>query len=293
MYLLFDIGGTNMRLAVSKNGESVDDMEVIPTPQGFEEAIQKFKDVAAELSKNEKITKIAGGIAGSLDKTKSMLVASPHLGRWINKPLKSQLEQIFEVKVALENDAMLSGLGEAVYGIGKDYSIVGFIGIGTGLGGAKIVNGKIDENSLGFEPGHQVIEMNGKLCHCGGRGHLESYVAGGYFKENYGVEGVNLTGEMKKEICRYLAAGLNNTVVHWSPDVVVLGGSVIDNLEIQTIQEYFDEALTIFNHASDFSVSIPNHSSPVEAGDVGSHVKLLKNSLEDKAGLFGALALIK
>lgn len=259
-----------MRIATSKDGKTLGEIKIVPTPKDFDTGIQNLKQITDELSKGEEIIKIVGGIAGPLDKEKSMLVASPHISGWVNKPLKQTLEQTFGVEVLMENDATLSSLGEAVYGSGKDYSVVGYVGIGTGVGGAKIVNGKVDQNALGFEIGHQIIESNGKVCHCGGKGHLESYVAGGYFKEDYGVEANELGPENKEEISKYLATGLNNIAVCWSPEVIILGGSVMNSLSLETVQKYFDEALVIFPQK----------------------IKLLKSELEDKAGLYGALALI-
>lgn len=270
MHLLFDIGGTNMRVAISKDGKTLGETKTVSTPKEFETGIQSIKQIASELLNGSQIIKIAGGIAGPLDKDKSTLIASPHIAGWVNKPLKQTLEQTFGVEVLLENDATLAALGEAVFGAGKDYSVIGYVGIGTGVGGAKIVNGKVDQNALGFEIGHQIIESNGKVCHCGGKGHLESYVAGGYFKENYGVEANQLSPENKEEICKYLATGLNNIAVHWSPEVIILGGSVMNSLSLETIQKLFDESLTIFP----------------------TKMKLLKAELADKAGLYGALALI-
>src|SRR6185437_2466030 len=111
------------------------------------------------------ITQAAGGIAGVLNKAKDQLLNAPNLVNWINQPLGQSLSDIVSVSVKLENDASLGGLGEATYGSGQGYKIVGYLTIGTGVGGTRIVNGRIDQNALGFEPGHQTIDINGPLCH--------------------------------------------------------------------------------------------------------------------------------
>ncbi len=178
MYLLFDIGGTNMRVAVSSDGKEILHSKIIPTPKDCEQGIQAFKQIAEELGKGEKITGIAGGIAGPLDGDKTMLLASPHISGWIQKPLKNELEKIFGCKVILENDTTTGGIGETVKGAGKGYSVVAYIAIGTGIGGKRVVDGKIYKDSFNFEPGHQIIVPDGNLCKCGGKGHLESYVSG-------------------------------------------------------------------------------------------------------------------
>lgn len=270
MYLLFDIGGTNMRVAVS-DGSSVDEPRIVPTPADIQQGLTTIKNIADELSQGQKIQAVAGGVAGPLDKENTMLINSSHIGGWVNKPLKKELENLFEATVHLENDASLGGLGEAIAGAGKGYGIVAYLTISTGVGGVRVVNGKIDENSLGFEPGHQIIIADGNLCNCGGRGHLETYVGGFYLEKTYGqkAEVLNDPG-IWDQVAKYLAIGLNNTIVHWSPDIVVLGGGISKSILLEEVQTYLRQNLTIFPEP------------PV----------ISKGILGDKAGLFGALDLL-
>ncbi|MBI2314469.1 ROK family protein, partial [Candidatus Daviesbacteria bacterium] len=163
MFLVFDIGGTNMRLAVSRDGKNIEEPKILKTPKDFDEGMLLFKKTALNLSDGEKIKAAAGGIAGPLDGKKEMLVNSPNLAGWVKKPLKKALEKFFGAPVFIENDAALSGLGEATYGSGQGYKIIVYITISTGVGGARIVNSHIDTNALGFEPGHQIIEKDGVL----------------------------------------------------------------------------------------------------------------------------------
>lgn len=271
MTLTFDIGGTNMRVAVSVDGETLTNSKIVPTPKDFEQGIQILKQVSKELS-GEKIESVAGGIAGPLDQDKTGLVKSSHILGWAGKPLKNELEKIFNAEVKLENDTAIGGLGEANFGAGKGYKIISFITIGTGVGGARIVDGKIDKNSLGFEPGHQIIVPEGNLCNCGGKGHLETYVAGSYLEKNYHQKSEDIKDpKIWDEVARYLSIGLTNTVVHWSPDIVILGGSVTQSIPLEAVQKYLNEYLTVFPKAP-----------PV-----------IKSTLGDDAGLYGALKLIK
>jgi predicted NBD/HSP70 family sugar kinase len=247
MYLLFDIGGTNMRIALSRTGQKIDEIKNITTPPSFEEGISKFKELGMELSRGEKIEGISGGIAGPLDKDKTMLIASPHIAGWVNKPLKLKLEEAIGASVKLENDSLLGGLGEAVYGAGKGKKIVAYIALGTGVGGARFIDGEIDKNSLGFEPGHQIIVPEGDSCNCGGRGHLESYVGGLNIEKRYQIKAEEISDpKVWDEIARYLAIGLNNTIVHWSPVTIVLGGSVARKIPLDATQSYLSQYLTIF-----------------------------------------------
>ncbi len=272
MYLLFDIGGTNMRVAVSSDGKEILNSKIIPTPADFNIGIQDFKLVADELADGEKITGVAGGIAGPLDSEKTMLLASPHIPDWINKPLKSELIKAFGCKVIVKNDCVLTALGGAVRGAGAGYPIVAYLGIGTGIGGARIVNKKVDENALGFEPGHQIIVPDGRACNCGGKGHLEAYVGGLYIEKTYGQKAENIKDlKIWDEIAKHLAIGLNNTIVHWSPDIVVLGGSVMKSLPLDKVKNHLSQILTIF----------PNKP------------KLALATLGHRAGYYGALELLK
>ncbi len=259
MYLVLDIGGTNTRIATSANGKTLTDVKTIPTDQEFEQAIVSISQIAEELTKGEKIQAAACGVAGALDKDKNLLIKSPHIAGWVQKPIKQDLEKAFAASVYLENDAHLGGLGEATFGAGKDHNIVAFITIGTGVGGVRIVNQKIDANSSGFEPGHQIIIPEGNACDCGGKGHLETYIAGSYLKENTNWD----------EVARYLAIGLNNIIVHWSPDIVILGGAIAQKISLDKVRLYLNESLKIFTPP-----------------------QVVKSLLGNEAGLHGGLALL-
>jgi glucokinase len=271
MYLVFDIGGTNMRVGISPDGSDIKETKSIPTPQNFDEGLGALKQVAKELATGKKIVAAAGGIAGSLDNNKTMLVASPHIQDWVNKPLRNTLETILGTSVKLENDSLLGGLGEAVYGAGGNQEIVAYIAVGTGVGGARFVKGRIDENSLGFEPGHQIIINNGNACRCGGKGHLEAYIGGKYLEEKYQKSSVDIHDpQIWDDVAKYLSIGLTNAIVLWSPNIVVIGGSVANKIPLDKTQVYLNNNLTIF----------PNKPT------------LTKASLA-YPGLFGALELLK
>lgn len=247
MHLVFDIGGTNLRVAVSSDGKTLSAIKVVPTPQDFNEGIRTLKQVSDELSRGQKIEKAAGGITGPLDKQKIMSLRPPHQPDWGQKPLKEELEQVLGVPVHLENDTALAALGEALLGTGAGSKIVAYLTISTGVGGARIVGGKIDENSLGFEPGHQIIIPDGQLCDCGGKGHLESYVSGSGIAKIYGKKAEDISDpKVWEEVTSYLAIGLNNTIVHWSPDILVLGGSVMKSISLDKVTSYLKDMLKIF-----------------------------------------------
>lgn len=271
MYLLFDIGGTSTRISTSLDGKTLAETKIIPTDKYFEQAAQSITEITEQLTKGQQIEMAAGGVAGILDKDKSLLTKSPHLEGWVFRPVKEKLEEIFNCPVFLENDAHLGGLGEANFGAGKNHQIVAFVTIGTGVGGVRIVDQKIDRNSQGFEVGHQIILPDGPPCDCGGKGHLETFVAGSYLERTHQQKPDQITDEsIWIEAAKYLGIGLNNVIVHWSPDIVVLGGSIIKKIPLDKLQ------LNVLDNLKIFSVK----------------PKITLAVLGDKAGLFGALKLI-
>lgn len=272
MYLVFDIGGTNTRIAKSSDLKTISEPKIISTSAVFEEGVQAFKQAADELLAGEKVEKIAGGIAGILDTEKSRLLFSPHIEGWIQKPLKEELEKLFNVLVRLENDTAVNGLGEANFGAGRGKRIVAYITVSTGAGGVKIENGRIDENALGFEPGHQIIDPEGNLCNCGGKGHWEAYIAGSYLEKIYHQKGEEIKDPaIWDEVAKYTAIGLNNVIVHWSPDIVVLGGAVSQSISLDRVQAYLKENLKVFPEPP----------------------QVVKATLSNESGLYGALELLK
>ena len=172
-------------------------------------------------------------------------------------------------------DAALVGLGEAVSGTGKGHRIVAYMTVSTGVGGVRIVNGKIDENALGFEPGHQVINFDGPNCTgCGVSGHLESYICGRDVEAKYKMKPYEIADpKIWDDLAKYLAYGVNNTLIHWSPDILVLGGSMMKRvgIPIDNVRQYVKQ----------FTKILPQ-TPPIELASLG-----------DWGGLYGGLELYR
>lgn len=275
MYLVFDIGGSKTRLALSKDKQTIGEPKVIDTPEEFEAGIKLISETVKEMLGSEKLIAAAGGVAGVLNKEKTELSRAAHLMKWAWKPLKEELEKAFLVPVRLENDSAVVGLGEAHEGRGKDQKIVAYLTVSTGVGGARIVGGKIDENSFGFEPGHQIIDPNGKMClACGIKGHLEAYISGYQVGIEHKMPPYEIAdAEVWEELSKYLAYGVNDILVHWSPDIVVIGGSMMKRvgIPIERVRHHLKDIFKIFPQ-------IP----PVELATLG-----------DLGGLYGGLALLR
>ncbi len=236
-----------MRLAVSENLQKISEPKILETPQSYEEGIAIFKKTAESLVNGEKIEAIAGGIAGPFDEKKRSLVGSPNLKDWIGKPFKQELEKTFAAPVFIENDTAMVGLGEAHFGAGRGYKIVAYLTLSTGVGGCRIVDGKIDEKTIGFEPGHQIIDAGKTLCpECDGN-YLGQYISGKAIFKRTGKKPEEIDDpDFWRRIAVFLAYGLNNTIVHWSPEVVLLGGSLMNKIDIAVVAEELAKILKIF-----------------------------------------------
>lgn len=253
MYIAFDIGGTKMRIAASKDRKRLMGEPVVEnTPDDFDRGIQFFCDIVRELARGENIEAVAGGIAGSLNREKTELVNAPNMQNWVGKPLKDSLSRQICSPVYLENDTAMVGLGEAYAGSGMGYDIVVYITVSTGVGGVRIVNGTIDKGKMGFEPGHQIIDVDNTLCKNCRSGQLEDMISGTATSRRFGVPAyeVNNPKVWNTELPKWLAYGLYNTMLHWSPDVIVLGGSMIIGnpaINLAQTEQYLRELNTVFH----------------------------------------------
>ncbi|MEK7622112.1 MAG: ROK family protein [Patescibacteria group bacterium] len=205
MLLLFDIGRTKFRFARSLDAETISAPEIISTPATVEEGVKRI--VEAVKQSKEPITAV-------------VIAASRKV--WEGAPFADLVRRELGVPVHLENDAALGGLGEALHGAGRGFRLIAYVTVSTGVGGAKIEAGRIDENAFGFEPGQQIIAMSDQNT-----GRLEDYVSGFAVAQRFGRPPRELTDDkIWQDLSHYLAAGLTNILLHWSPDCLVLGGSM-------------------------------------------------------------------
>lgn len=275
-YLLFDIGGTKTRVAISEDLETIAASKSFATPKTFEKGIKEIIDTAKDLKPKTPIKAIAGGIRGLLNEDRTGIDNDAILSNWSKKPLVATLHKHFKVPVYLENDAALAGLGEAVYGAGKGIDIVVYHTISTGVGGVKIENGAIDISSTGFEPGHQVLDIDRTILGDEITPTLENLVSGAGLEARLGMKPYEIPQEdmVWDELAEYLAQGLRNTILYWSPDVIVLGGSMIlgdPKIPLEAIRKYTVEVLDGF-------VACPF---------------ITTGAFTDEAALYGSMAYIK
>lgn len=236
MNLALDIGGTKTRLGLISDTYRLLETEIFPTNKNYEAGLKEILDFVK--AKDLRISNVCVGIAGVLDK--DTLFSSPNLKGWLGKPIKADFEKKLSANVIVENDAALAGLGEAVYGAGKEAKIVGYLTIGTGIGGARIVNKSIDERLYGFEPGHHLLKIDSPVS------SFEDLTSGKSLKRIYGKGLEEITDKrVWGKIAHTVSYGIANSVCFWSPEIIVLGGSVAlsDLLDITQVRKNVKDIL--------------------------------------------------
>jgi fructokinase len=152
----------------------------------------------------------------------------------------------------------LAGLGESEYGAGKNYRIVMYYTIGTGIGGARIIDKKIDAHVYGFEPGQQIISRDtGKT--------LESFTSGGAIEKSKGINPSDIHDEeFWQMITKDVSIGIYNSMLHWSPDIIILGGGLINQNVIQ-----IENVRTELEHRNTMYPTIPPVAQSVYGDESG------------------------
>lgn len=227
---LFDIGGTNMRFAVTEDCIECTEPKVIETPETYEESLDLIEQAKQELAGEREITAAVGGIAGTFDKDRHTLHFSPNNPDWVDQPVRDHIAERVGARTFVDNDTAVIALGEAAYGAGKGAEIVAYMTVSTGVGGSRVINGEPDHKARTFEPGHQVIHppTEDRSLDDLHEWTLENLVSGTAMERRFGDKAYNITDEaIWKQVTDELAVGVYNTLLHWSPDIIVLGGAMI------------------------------------------------------------------
>jgi len=256
MYILIDIGGTKTRIAKSKTlDDEVNVCGKISTPEDPKEAVSSIAETINE-QVSSKVEAISAGIAGSIDNNGGICF-SPNLPSWNQFPFADKLSDATGIdEVYVMNDTAVGALGEAHEGAGGDSGVTAYFTVGTGVGGSRIVNGQLDTVAYGFEPGHQVVDMDA-FCALEEMpdegevpGHLEYYLGGSNIERQAGKKPPEIKDEkIWGQFQDRLVAALNNVAVMWSPDVIVVGGSMIfrnEFLSFAYLQKHLERKLTIY-----------------------------------------------
>ena len=180
-----DLGGTNLRIAaVSTDGKLLEKITLsVKVALGRDHVIGEMCDAIQSLTQKYRDTgKFVGagiGVPGIIDMETGMMRKSANLPGWSDYPVRDEIERRLGARVFLDNDAKMAAFGEKWLGAGRDADNMVMITLGTGIGGAIILNGKIfyGMNGMAGEFGHVTVEPNGVPCGCGNHGCAERYAS--------------------------------------------------------------------------------------------------------------------
>ena len=260
MIAAVDIGGTKIAVGiVDDDGRVISRHEKPTAPDlGYPAAIDRTTEMLKQSAHdaNCEITGIGIGSTGPVGPMTGEIGNVNHFPTWEGENPVRDLEARFQVPVAMENDADAAALGEAGWGAGKNKKHLIYVTIGTGIGGGVILDGHLYRGVAGSHPeiGHHFIDPSGPPCLCGNRGCWESLAAGPAmvaWMESAAPPGYahlpELTGKRVCELARegdalarvcverethYLGLGLANLVTMFSPEAIVLGGSVMKSADL-------------------------------------------------------------
>lgn len=178
--IVMDLGGTHLRAAVvnSKGRFGPLIKKVVGSNRSQKAMIAFIGEIYKKISQGKKLS-LSLGIPGIILATTGIVFSSPHFPQWKNFKIKSELQKKLKVPVCIDNDANLIALGEHKKGAATDWPTFLMVTLGTGIGGALVIDSKIFHGTLGFagEFGHICINPKGPPCTCGGRGCLELYAS--------------------------------------------------------------------------------------------------------------------
>lgn len=261
MKIGIDLGGSHIAIGVidshgrvmeknEKRLTNVEKKEIIKTiEESIFESIQNLKN-------KYKITEIGIAIPGTVKK--GSIIKSVNLGLK-EYPIVERLQTRIDLPIKIRNDAKCAAIAENTYGCLKKYERSIFLTLGTGIGGAVIINNKLlDTGDLpGCEFGHMVIDKNEITCNCGKKGCFERYASMKAFKNNLRASlgyDEKVHGEQLLDIIRHnnptnenyenienviqeyienLAIGVANLINIFEPEAIGIGGSFV----------YFEEVL--------------------------------------------------
>lgn len=305
------MGGTKILAAVINSKDGIIARVKKPTKADSSQKgyVKELAGIVNELIsdaglKPANIKAVCLGIPGSLNPYKGVVGFAPNLGLK-NFAVKNKLHEKIKIPVLIENDVNLGALGIKNFGVGKNSKNMLVIFIGTGIGSAIIIDGKIyrGSNFVAGEIGHVFVEKNGPLCGCGKKGCFEAVASRSAIVKNIlkdmkaGKKTIlNKSAYPKKLIksrmlaeavkandklvikhisdgCEVIGRVLANATNLMNFDMIVLGGGLVEALDhfmVAEIKESFEKYVL---------------------KDSSRGIKILPTKLGDDAALFGGIAL--
>jgi len=268
-YAGIDLGGTNIKYGLADSQGEVIVFRTVPAnvADGREALLEQLKLCAEDLlfytAENDlQVPYVGIGSPGVVDPHNGIVVGhSPNLPEWPGTRVTDYLSNYLNIPVYLANDGNLMALAEVMFGAARGYRNVICTTIGTGIGGAIILEGKliIGKTFSAGEFGHIPIVMDGKQCNCGLKGCLEAYASASQLieiacelaqsseskgrlaeavreKNSITIKELFSYFRAKDKLARqaiemqadFMATGLASAVNLLNPDAIVIGGGVAD-----------------------------------------------------------------
>ena len=184
-----DVGGTNIRFGVFNQTQLIEEVrlesnlsklcgEMLPEHASYEIVRLLSSEIINIIEKNHIIQSVGIGFPGFIQPDSKKIVSSPNLPGLSYFNLAGELSRILGLPFTLENDANAAAYGEYILAGKPDGGLI-YIGLGTGVGGGLVLDGKIFSGQQGYamEVGHMIIVPNGRLCGCGNKGCMEQYAS--------------------------------------------------------------------------------------------------------------------
>lgn len=237
-YIGFDIGASSIKAALVKDKEIIKtDLQLLPPDLAglldlFDVMFKELKEGVAEIGG------IGFGFAGMLDGQREVILVSPNIGYLDGQPLKKILTEKFpSYPVKIEHDAHCFLLAEKETGLAKDLADVFYLTLGSGVGGALMLDGKISIGAHGAagEVAHTIINID-KLT------ELESLASNKFIVSQLGVGSTEagksaLAGDIKsqetlKQLGRNLGVGVANIINIFDPEAIIINGGISEAQEL-------------------------------------------------------------
>lgn len=230
--------------------------------------------------KEYKVTGIGIAIPGTLYNNK--ILKSVNLGIKSEYDMVQKLNKKIKIPITIKNDAKCAALAENKKGVLKTFNRSVFLTLGTGIGGAVIINGNLLDTGKfsGCEFGHMVIEKDGKLCKCGNFGCFEAYSSMKVLKNNLrkelgldektrGEELLSMIRNNKndnsnyekiestiEEFIEYLGIGISNLINIFEPEVIGIGGSFVffEDVLLERLKNYIQKEELLFNKRNELII---------------------------------------
>jgi glucokinase len=256
-----EFGGTKLLGVVTDQDGNVVMEAREPTPYSPDELVDAVVELADEL---RPFDTIGIGAAGLVSRD-GELVYAPNVGNIENLALSERLEAKLGHPVQVVNDAACAAIAEVRFGVARGLSEVAVVTLGTGIGGAFVIDGDLHLGRNGFsgEPGHMIVDPKGPVCVCGQRGCWERYASGAGFHyltslhldhgdtpsllARAGGDRSKVTGSFVDDAARdgdagalaiyedfafWLAVGIVNLSNLIDPEAVVLGGGMVAQADL-------------------------------------------------------------